>query len=82
MAEFTTANTATVKMKVDLNTDGKIAQSGDTVKGAKTPAIAGIKAAATLAEAKAVFNAFYGTIGGATYDSLSAVKTITQGVVE
>ena len=82
MAEFTTANTATVKMKVNLNTAGNIAQSGDTVKGTKFPSLQGVKAAATLAEAKTVFDAFYGTICGATYDSLSAEKTIKQEVAE
>ena len=82
MAEFATANTATVKMKIDINADGKIAQTGDTVVGSKTPSLAGIKPTATLAEAKTVFDAFYGQIAGASYDSLTAVKTITQGVAE
>lgn len=80
MAEFKAAQVANVKMKVNLNTAGNIAQSGDTLKGTKTPSIPGIKAGATLAEATAVFDAFYGTIGGATFDSLTAVKTISQEV--
>ena len=82
MAEFSAATTASVKMKVNTNTSGNIAQSGDTVKGTKYPSIAGIKASATLAEANAVFSAFYGTIAEASYDSLTAVKTITQEVTD
>lgn len=80
MAEFQAANVAKIKMKVDTNTNGTIAQTGDTVKGTKQPTLAGIKANANLAEATAVFDAFYGTLGGATYDSLTAVKTISQEV--
>ena len=80
MAEFKAATVANVKMKVSLNEAGTIAQTGDTLKGTKQPTNPGIKAAATLAEATAVWDAFYGTIGGATFDSLSAVKNITQEV--
>jgi len=82
MAEFANATTANVKMKIDMTAEGNIAQSGDTVSGSKNPTLKGIKAAATLAEAKTVFNAFYGTIAGATYDSLTAEKSIKTGVVD
>lgn len=82
MAEFANAVTANVKMQIDMTADGNIAQTGDTVAGSKAPTIKGIKAAATLAEAKTVYDAFYGTIAGATYDSLTAEKTIKTGVVE
>lgn len=82
MADFSPAVTATVKMNVDATTGGYIAQSGDTVTAQKAVNIQGIKAAATLAEATTVFNAFYGDIAGGTFDSLSAKKTITQGVTE
>jgi len=64
MAEFATAYTSSVKMKVPVTADGNIAQSGDTVTSAtKQISIPGIKAAATLAEANTVFNAFVGDIG-------------------
>ena len=82
MAEFSNNATAQVKMKVNLNTDGNIAQEGEVQKGTKTPMLSGIKAGATLSEATKVFDAFYGKIAGGTYDSLSAVKNIHQGVVE
>ena len=82
MAEFANAVTANVKMKIDMTAAGNIAQTGDTAAGSKAPTIKGIKAAATLAEAKTVFDAFYGTIAGATYDSLTAEKSIKTGVVE
>lgn len=83
MAEFATANVANVKMKVPLTTGGYIAQSDDTVTSAvKQVTIPGIKAGATLAEANTVFNAFLGDIAGGSFDSLSAVKTITQGVAD
>lgn len=81
MAEFVTAYTGTVKMKVPT-ADGNIAQSGDTENGAKQVSIPGIKAGATLAEANIVFGKFVGTICGGSFDSLSAVKTVTQGVAE
>ena len=81
-AEFANAVTANVKMTVNMTAEGNIAQSGDTVAGSKNPTLKGIKAAATLAEAKTVYDAFYGTIAGATYDSLTAEKTIKTGVVE
>ena len=82
MADFSAANVANVKMKVNMNTAGTIAQSGDEVKGTKMPLLAGIKANATLTEATAVYDAFYGTIALGTFDSLTAVKTITQEVAE
>ena len=82
MAEFTSAVTASVKMNVDMNEDGYIAQSGETVAGTKAITIHGIKAAATLAEANAVYDAFFVNIAGGTADSLSAKKTIVQGVTE
>ena len=82
MAEFSGGATASVKMKVNTTTGGYIAQETDTVKGTKNPTIAGIKATANLAEATAVLDAFYGGIGGGSFDSLSAVKTMHQEVVE
>lgn len=82
MAEFAQAKTAQLKMSVDMTAAGNIAQSGDTVAGSKKPTLKGLKPAATLDEAKTVFDAFYGTIAGATYDTLTAEKTIKQGVAQ
>lgn len=82
MANFATAVAATVKMPVNLKADGTIAQSGDTVAGTTTFTVPGIKANATLTEANTVFNAIVANIGGGSYDSLKAVKTITVGVTE
>ena len=82
MAEFTPAVTATVKMNVGMNESGFVAQDGETVKSTKAISIPGIKAAATLAEANAVYTAFLGNIAGGSFDSLTAKKTITQGVTE
>lgn len=79
---FATANTANVKMNVALDENGNIAQNGDTVAGNKMFTIQGVKATATLDEAKTVFDAFVGNIAGGTYDSLSTIKTISVGVVE
>lgn len=64
-------------MRVDVNVDGDI-----TPYGAKTKnfTIAGISATCNLEQATSVFTAFIGTIGGGTFDSLTAQRTITQGV--
>ena len=82
MAEFTPAVTASVKMNVDMNADGFIAQSVDTVTGTKAISIGGISAGTNLAGANAVFTAFLGNIAGGSFDSLTAKKTITQGVTD
>jgi len=82
MAEFAPAVTASVKMNVGMTADGFIAQTGDTVTSTKSISIPGIKADATLSEANAVFTAFLGNIAGGTSDSLTAKKTVTQGVTE
>ncbi len=83
MTDFAPAYTASVKMKVPVTAEGNIAQTDDTLTGAtKQISIQGIKTNATLAEANTVFNAFVGNIAGGSFDSLSAVKTITQGVSE
>lgn len=82
MADFAQANTATVKMKVNLNADGFIAQSGEEVAGAKYFSVSGLSAASSLADAKAFYDATYAAIGGGTFDTLTAQKTITSGVSE
>ena len=80
MAEFINSPTMTVGMRADITAAGNIAQSGDTAKGSKQINIVGIKKNATLAESEKVFEKFVGTIGGGSYDSLSAVRTIKEGV--
>lgn len=80
--EFAAATTGVVKMNTGINADGYIATGSDEVVDAKAFSIPGIKADATLAQANTVFNAFVGTIAQGKYDSLSATKTITVGVVE
>lgn len=80
--EFATATTGSVKMSVGLNESGYLATGSDTAVASKTFSIQGIKADANLSQANSVFNAFIGQIATGKYDSLSAVKTISVGVVE
>lgn len=81
MADFQNVSTSTVQLKVPLNADGNIATKSETTAGVKTVSIDGIKATATLTESNAVFNAFYGVICNSSFDSLTAKKITTQGVV-
>lgn len=81
-AEFSSANVGTLKVNLNLDSDGTIAQSGATVAGTKAISINGFKAAGNLANANTVFDKILTGIGGGTYDSLSATKTISQGVTE
>lgn len=80
MADFENNSVMNVSMKIGLDLNGNIAQSGDTIAAKKRVSIAGIKKNATLAEANTVFSVFYGQIADATFDSLSAVRTISEGV--
>ena len=80
MAEFAPAHVGTLKVKLAVNEDGNIAQSGETATGQKTFSLNGFKAKGNLDEADTVFGKIFGDIAGGTYDSLSAEKTITQGV--
>ncbi len=82
MAEFGTPTVGTLKVKVNTDANGYIAQPGDTVAGTKNVAIPGFKAAGNLADANTFFNALIGTLAGGTYDSLTAQKTTVQEVVE
>lgn len=82
MAEFAEAKVMSVSMKADVNLNGNIAQVGDDVAGAKVITIDGIKKNATLAESEKVFDAFLGGICGGSADSLSAVRTIKEGVAQ
>ena len=67
-------------MKLAVNGDGNIAQSGDTATGQKVFTLNGFKAKGSLADANVVFGKIFGDIAGGSYDSLSAEKTVTQEV--
>lgn len=81
MPDFQNVPTATVQVKVPLNLDGNIATQGETTNGTKTVSLDGIKQAATLTESNAVFSAFYSVICNSSFDSLTAKKITTQGVI-
>lgn len=81
MADFKNPKTATVKMKVDTDANGNIAQYSDTPAGTKYISIKGISSTCDLADAEKVFNVFIGdSLGGGTFDNYSAIRTITQEV--
>lgn len=82
MAEFGTANVSTLKVKVNTDANGNIAQAGNTVAGNKVLTIPGFKQAGNLANANTFFGAIIGTLGGGSYDSLTAQKYTVQEVVE
>lgn len=79
-AEFATAHVGTLKMKLATNANGNIAQSGETAAGQKAFTLNGFKAKGSLDEANVVFGKIFGNIAGGNFDSLSAEKTVTQGV--
>ena len=81
MAEFASANVANLSVQVNVDSDANIATSGAAV-GTKKISMKGFKANGTLANANTVFNALLTDICGGTYDSLTANKTINQGVEE
>ncbi len=82
MAEFASANVANLSVQVNVDSDANIATSGATTAGTKKISMKGFKANGTLANANTVFNALLTDICGGTYDSLTANKTINQGVEE
>ena len=82
MAEFAQPTTSVLKMNVNQNSAGNIAQEGETAASQKVVSINGFKAAGTLANADTVFSKLIGDIAGGTYDTLSAAKVTTQGVAE
>lgn len=82
MAEWAEAKTMMVTMNVDIDSDGYIAQSGDTAVGVKSFNLQGVSTDASLAQASNVFTAFIGDIAGGRFDSLSATRTIKTGVKE
>lgn len=80
MADFVTNPTMSVKMPVDMTSDATVAQATDTASAAKFCTMQGIKRDANLTQATAVFSAFHSSIGGGSFDSLSAQRMITEGV--
>ncbi len=74
------APTANITFDVNLNTDGNIAQEGETLAGQKSFTIKGFTAEITPAQANTVLDKIIGDIGGGTYVSNSKVRNITQGV--
>ncbi len=74
------APVANVKFDVNLNSDGNIAQEGETVAGQKSFTIKGFTAAGTPAQANTVLDKVIVDIAGGSYVSNSKVRTITQGV--
>ena len=82
MADWATAKTMTAKVKVNLNEQGFIAQDGDTVAATKYISTGGLSAGGSLDDVDAVWGYLYSTIGGGSYDTVTAQKTTTQGVDE
>lgn len=81
MVDFQNPITATVKIKVDTDNNGNIAQYSDIPVGAKYISIKGISSTCSLSDAEKVYNVFIGeSLGGGTWDNYSAIRTITQEV--
>lgn len=85
---FIDPKVATLKVEVDLNENGNIAMSGKTPAGTKTITFNGFTAAGSgtvaFTNAQTVFTKVLGGIAGATFNSASAQRIITEktGVVE
>ena len=71
-----------LKVDVALNANGNIAQTGQTVKGTKTVTINGFKTAGTAADAKTVWDAIIGDIGGGSFDTLTGSLTTVKRMVD
>ncbi|MBQ7705053.1 MAG: hypothetical protein IJT73_06485 [Selenomonadaceae bacterium] len=80
--QWATSPTMTIKFNVATNANGNIATGSDTAAGNKTVSLQGVKSDATYAQAKTVYDAILNGICGATYDSQTAVRVITSGVVD
>ena len=79
--DFIKAEVSTLKVKVDVDADEVLVQSGNLPTGRKrTITIGGFKRDGTLDEANLVFGAVLGNIAGTTYDSVSATKFITERI--
>lgn len=79
--EFVNSKVGTLKVNMNLNKDGYIAQTMDTPAGVKTVTFKGFKASGNLEDANKVFTMILQGIGMASYNSYSATKTIIEGVI-
>ena len=82
MADFVDSPVMEVSVDLGMTSDATVAQASESIAASKRHTLKGIKKSATLAEYNTVGQAFYGTLGGGTYDSLSAVRKISEGVAE
>lgn len=72
---YRTLNTANTSVKVALNRNGTIAQSGETVTGSKTITIKGVSIDNNLENNTEVLDVFLNYFGGGSQDSLSNTMT-------
>lgn len=68
---YGTLNTATTSVKVPLNANGSIAQSGEAVTGSKRISVKGVNIDNDLASNTAVVDVFVNYFAGGSQDSLS-----------
>ena len=80
--EFANPHVANLSVGVNVDSDANIATSGATAVGVKKVTMQGFNLTGTLADANTVFDKLFGSIIGASYDSLTANKTLSQGVKE
>lgn len=64
-------HTGTTSVKINLNTEGQIAQSGDTIKGTKSFSVKNASVDNDLESNTTVLGAFIEYFGGGTQDSLT-----------
>lgn len=79
---FVDPKVGTLKVKVAVDSNTNIAQTGDVVAGNTYVGIGGFSMDANLAGAQTVFGKILGDIAGATYDSSTTLRTFTIGVDE
>lgn len=80
MRKFETPHISTLKVKVDLNENGFIAQEGDTKDSSKTLSIKGFKINDGAEESNVIFQHILGGIGGISYDTSTTKKVVTYKV--
>lgn len=72
---YNTLNVATTSVKVNVDSNGYIAQAGDTVAGTKRINIKGVSIDNDLSSNTAVLDAFVTYFAGGSQDSLSNTMT-------
>lgn len=77
---FVEEATSRLSVKVPVNADGNIAQTGETGVKTKSISIKGFVDNGSLSHANDVFDAFLGNIANTNYDSLTAVRYDTAKV--